>query len=123
MTTTTQHDLGSNSSDETKISAMVTKGKQIVASTSSSHSQNNTPNEESRVELFHVRVISNHTKIDALFESKSESNLILEDLVKKINLETIPHRKPYLLGWIVNNAKFTGYKEVLIQVLYYLKVH
>ena len=48
-TVATQHDLGSNSGDETKISTMVTKGKEIVISTSSSHSQNNTPNEESRI--------------------------------------------------------------------------
>ena len=68
MTATTQHDLGSDSGDETKISAMVTKRKENLARTSSSHSHNNTPNEESRIELFHVRVISNHTKIDALLE-------------------------------------------------------
>ena len=76
MTATTQHDLGSKSGDETKISTTVTKGKEAIASTSSSHSHNNTPNEESRIELFHVRVISNHTKIDALFDSGSQSNLI-----------------------------------------------
>jgi len=104
MTATTQHDLGSDSGDETKISAMVTKGKEIVARTSSSHSQNNTPNEESRIEFFHVRVISNHTKIDALFDSGSQSNLISKDLVKKLNLEIVPHDKPYPMDWIVSNA-------------------
>jgi len=50
---------------------MVIKGKEVVARTSSSHGQNNIPNEESRIDLFHVRVISNHTKIDALFDSGS----------------------------------------------------
>ena len=30
MTTTTQHDLGSDFGDETKISLMVTKGKEVV---------------------------------------------------------------------------------------------
>ena len=49
MTATTQHELGSDFGEETNISAMVSKGKEIVASTSSSHSQNNTPNEESRI--------------------------------------------------------------------------
>ena len=82
MTTTTQHELGSDSSDETNISAMVTKGKETIASTSSSHSQNNTPNEESRIELFHVRVISNHTNIDALIYSGSQSNLIQKNWLK-----------------------------------------
>jgi len=113
MTTTTQHDLGSDSGDEIKISAMVTKGKEIVVSTSSSHSQNNTPNEESRIELFHVRVISNHTNIDASFDSGSQSNLISKDLVKKLNLETVPHHKPYPLGWIVNNGNLQVTRKCL----------
>ena len=103
-TATTQHYLGSDSGDETKISAMVTKGKEVVARTISSHNQDNTPNEESRIGLFHVRVISNHTKIYALFDSGSQSNLILEDLVKNLNLENVPHNNPYPLGWIINNA-------------------
>lgn len=45
MNTTTQHDIGSDSGDETKILAMATKGKEYIESTSSSHSHNNTPNE------------------------------------------------------------------------------
>ena len=44
-TSHTQHDLRSDSGDETRISAMVTKGKESIESTSSSHSHNNTPNE------------------------------------------------------------------------------
>lgn len=68
MTATIHHDLGLDYGDETKISTMVTKGKEAIASTSSLNIQNNTPNEESRIELFHVRLISNHTKIDALFD-------------------------------------------------------
>ena len=49
-------------------------------------------------------MISNHTKIDALFDSGSQANLISKDLVKNLNLETVPHHKPYPLGWIVKNA-------------------
>ena len=90
-----KHDLGYDLGDETKVATMVTKGKESIASTSSSNYHNNTPNEEARIELFHVRVISKHTKIDTLFDSGSQANLISEDLVKKINLETIPHHKPY----------------------------
>ena len=77
---------------------------QHVESTSSSNSHNNTPNEDKREELFTVRVISNHTKIDALFDSGSQENLISKDLVKNIKLETVPHHKPYPLGWIVKDA-------------------
>ena len=94
---------------------MVTKGKEVVASTSSSHSHNNTPNEESRKELFLVRVISNHTKIDALFDSGSQSNLISEDLVKNINLETVPDHRPYPLVWIVNNANLQVTRKCLFK--------
>jgi hypothetical protein len=36
----------------------------------------------------------------------SQSNLISEDIVKKLDLETTPHPKPYPLGWICDNAKF-----------------
>ena len=103
-TCTMQQDLESNSGYETKIIAMVKKGKKEITSNISSNSHKNTPNENTRIELFHVRVISNHTKIDAFFDSGSQTNLILEDLVKKLNLETIPHHKPYPLGWIVKNA-------------------
>ena len=55
-------------------------------------------------ELFHVRVISKHTKIDTPFDSGSQENLISEELVKKLHLETIPHPKPYPLGWIGKDA-------------------
>ena len=43
--------------------------------------------EMKRSELFHIRVISKHTKIDNLFGSGSQANLILE-IVKKHGLET-----------------------------------
>jgi len=72
MIFTTQHDLGSDSGDGTKIIAMVKKGKESIESTSSSNSYKKTLNEDTRIELFHVRVISNHTKIDALFDSGSK---------------------------------------------------
>ena len=99
-TTTTQQDLASNLGDETKITTMGIKGKESIASTSISNCHTSTPNEETRIELFHVRVISKHTKIDTLFDSGSQANLISDDLVKQLNLETILHPKPYPLGWI-----------------------
>ena len=92
---TTQRDLGSNTGDETKITAMGMKGKDIE-STISSSCPNDTQDEKTRIELFRIRVISKHTKIDTLFDSGSQANLISEGLVKKINLETIHHSKPIL---------------------------
>jgi hypothetical protein len=82
------------------------QGKNSIASTSSSNSAiNETQHEKERIELFHIRVISKHTKIDTLFDTGSQANLISEDIVKKLDLETTPHPKPYPLGWICDNAK------------------
>jgi hypothetical protein len=102
---TVQHDLGSDSGDETKITAMGYQGNGSKASTSSSNNVNVTQQEKARIELFHIRVVSKHTKIDTLFDTRSQANLISEETVKKLKLETIPHPKPYPLGWICDNAK------------------
>lgn len=67
------------------------------------NNSNNISNEDNRIELFHIQVISKHTKIDTLFDSGSQENLISTDLVKKLNLETVPHHKPYPLGWITKD--------------------
>ena len=61
---------------------------------------------ESRAKIFKTDIftfISKSYKDSTLFDSGSQSNLISEDLFKKLNCETIPHHKPYPLGWIVNN--------------------
>jgi hypothetical protein len=102
---TVQHDLGSDSSDKTKITAMGYQGNGSNASTSSSSNINVTQQEKERIELFHIRVVSKHTKIDTLFDTGSQANLISKETVKKLKLETIPHPKPYPLGWICDNAK------------------
>jgi hypothetical protein len=104
---TIQHDLGSDSGDETKITAMGYQGNGSIASISSSSNNNLnvTQQEKERIELFHIRVVSKHTKIDTLFDTGSQSNLISEETVKKLKLETIPHHKPYPLGWICDHAK------------------
>ena len=94
-----EQDLGSKSGDETKIIAMAQKnikGKEIVKETNPNSNISNyhieALSEEKRIKLFHVRIISKHTKIDTLFDSGSQENLISEDLVKKLKLETIPHQ-------------------------------
>eukprot|EP00253_Pinus_taeda_P030335 PITA_30335 len=43
-------------------------------------------------------------QIDTLFDSGSQANLIYADLVKKMNLETMPHHKSYPSGWITKDA-------------------
>ena len=78
--TTIQQDLGSDSGDEMKITAMVSTGKNSdtssSSSTSTSSSNINHLDEYERVELFHITVTSKHTKIDTLFDSGSQENLI-----------------------------------------------
>jgi hypothetical protein len=96
---TFQVDLGSDCGDETQVIAMGIRGINFVASTSSSKSV--VVNDEGkRNELFHIRVITNNLKVDTLVDSGSQTNLISEEVVNKLGLETKPHPKPYPLGWI-----------------------
>ena len=94
------------------------KGKEVVQYTNPSSSSLNchkeTQDEKRRIELFHVRIISNHTKIDTLFDSGSQANLISEDLVKQLKLETIPHPKPYPLGWICKDANLQVSRKCIL---------
>lgn len=90
---TIQQDLGLDIGDETKIIAMRRKG--ISNSRSSSSIQSSTlesdNNEWKQSDLFHIRVITKHTKIDSLFDSGSQVNLISKAIVKKLGLDTKPH--------------------------------
>jgi len=65
--------------------------------------------------LFHIRVVVSHTKVETLFDTGSQANLIVESLVKKLNLETKPHLKPYLLGWIHDKAKLNVTKQCKVK--------
>jgi hypothetical protein len=67
--------------------------------------------ERKRNELFHIRVVSKHTKIDTLFDLGSQVNLISEALVKKMGIETKPHPKPYPLGWVCDKEKLNVTKQ------------
>ena len=76
-------DLGSDSGDETKITAIGIRGKDkgislsvdassssnSCASTSTNMLSTSMQSDKRRSELFHVHVITNHTKIDTLFDS------------------------------------------------------
>ena len=75
-----QHDLGSDFGYENKViptsiqgtnpSIFVSKNEPIV-------------DERNMSELFHIRVISKHTKINTIFYSGSQANFISEEIVKK----------------------------------------
>ena len=68
-TTTKPTDLGSDLGDESKVSLVGITGKigeEI----------------DCRSNLFHVRVIMRHTKVDTLIDNGSQSNLISKELVQ-----------------------------------------
>jgi len=69
------------------------------------------PNERKIIQPFHIRVIINHRKVETLFDTGSQANLISESLVKKLGLETKPHPKPYTLGCIHDKAKLNVTKQ------------
>eukprot|EP00253_Pinus_taeda_P034630 PITA_34630 len=104
--TSIQQDLGLDSGGETTITTISIKGKDSKASTSNSaQSVDNENNERERNEIFHIRVISKHNKIDNLFDSGSQVNSIFETIVKKLGLQIKPQEKPYPLGWVCDKTK------------------
>jgi hypothetical protein len=70
---------------------------------------------DSRSKLFHIRVIKKHTQIDTLIDNGSQSNLILEEVVNKLGLNTKMHHKPYSLNWIRKDHKFPITKQYIIK--------
>ena len=107
---TVQQDLGSDSRDEALVTAAGTKGTLTPHVNSESHDgtssvKESLPNDRKRIELFHIRVAVNHTKVETPFDTRSQANLIAEPMVKKLGLETKPHLKPYQLGWIYDKEK------------------
>jgi hypothetical protein len=94
--------LGSDSGDETKITIVGLSGK-----TGDGY--------DSRSKLFHIRAIMKHNKIDTLIDSGSQSNLVSEELVKKLGLKTKMHHKPYSLNWISRDHKLPITKQCIIK--------
>lgn len=104
-TTVVVQDLGSDFDDETNISVVGLKGKaffgnDFVADVSCASTSKSCVvlEDGKRCELFHIRVIYKNTKIDKLIDNGSQINLILEEVVEQLGLETKPHKKPYPLG-------------------------
>jgi hypothetical protein len=107
---TVQQDLGLDSGEEGKITTVRVQGKYSLHASSNSNNESH-DDERKRNELFHIRVVSKHRKIDTLFDLGSQVNLIFEALVKKTGLETKPHPKPYPLGWVCDQAKLNVIKQ------------
>ncbi|KAH9304699.1 hypothetical protein KI387_009103, partial [Taxus chinensis] len=56
--------------------------------------------EEEMSRLFQIKIQIKRTKVNALVDTGSQSNLISEVVVKKLGLETYEHPHPYPLGWV-----------------------
>jgi hypothetical protein len=116
LVASTRQDLGSDSRDESKIMEIGRKGISTINSNSSVQSAKleSVTDQKKRSEIFHVRVIVKHTKVDTLFDSGSQVNLISEAIVKKLGLNTTPHKNPYPLGWVCEDAKLQVTKQCKI---------
>jgi hypothetical protein len=102
--------LGSHSGNEGKVTTVGVQGKKSLHASSNSNNESH-DDEIKRNELFHIRVVSKHTKIDTLFDLGSQVNLIYEALVKKMGLEIKPHPKPYPLCWVCDKSKLNVSKQ------------
>ena len=114
-------DVGSNSSDDSKLSTIGIQGKGEGISVSH-HSRTSVDvqsssswDEKKRGQLFHVRIITKHTKIDVLFYSGSQVNFVSEEVGKKLDLATIPHEKTYPLRWFTNDAQLQVTKKCILK--------
>jgi hypothetical protein len=56
-----------------------------------------------------------HTKADTLIDSGSQSHLILEELVKQLELNTHMHHNPYTPKWIRKNHQFHLTKQCTLK--------
>jgi len=54
--------------------------------------------------LFHIKIKVKKTKIDAMFDSGSQENLIAPELSNNLGLEVYDHPNPYPLGWVNKDA-------------------
>jgi hypothetical protein len=84
-TTTRRTDLGSDLGDEFKITTVGLIGKIGDGY-------------DSRSTFFHIRVIMRHPKVDTLIDSGYQANLISEEVVKQLGLNTQMHHKTYSLN-------------------------
>ena len=85
------------------------KGMFLVASSSSytSSSKDNVILDGRKIkEMFHLQVISKHNKIDTLVDNGSQVNIISDQYVHNLGLETRLHLRLYPLGWILIMARY-----------------
>ncbi|KAA8538962.1 hypothetical protein F0562_025654 [Nyssa sinensis] len=70
---------------------------------------------DKKEELFNVRIQIKQEVIGAIVDTGSQKNLISTSLVQKLGLDTIPHPKPYPLGWIQKDMELKIDKQCTFQ--------
>ena len=70
--------------------------------------------EKEITKLFHIKIQIKKTKVDALFDSGSQANIIAADLVSKLGLEVHDHPSPYPLGWVKKDVELKVTKQCKI---------
>jgi hypothetical protein len=110
-------DPGSYSKDESKIVAIESKEISVFNSNYSVQfvKMESDIDLKKRSEFFHVRFVVKHTKVDTLFDSGYQVNLISKEIVKKLGLNMTPHKNPYPLGWVCDDAKLQVTKQCKIK--------
>jgi len=68
-----------------------------VALVSCSHKE-----EKAMTELFYIKIHMKQSKVDCLFDTSSQSNLIFSQLIEKLWMETQDHLHPYPLARLGN---------------------
>ncbi|XP_071702891.1 uncharacterized protein [Rutidosis leptorrhynchoides] len=79
----------------------VDKSLALMAKTSGTPTRSEVDEKE---ELFSLRIQVKHELVEAIIDMGSQKNLISANLVKQLGLETTPHPRPYVLGWIQQNT-------------------
>ena len=67
--------------------------------------------------LLHIKIHINKNKVNALFYSSQEVNLIKEDLVSKLGLEILDHPYAFSLGWVNKDVELKVTKHVSLYLL------
>ena len=79
--------------------------------------------EKEMTKFCHIKIHIKKTKVDALFNSGSQANLIAEDLESKLGLEVHEYPSPYPLGWVNKDTKIKETKQYKIKfsiIAYYI---
>jgi hypothetical protein len=71
--------------------------------------------EKDMTKIFHIKIQVKKMKIDSLFDSSSQANLIEVDLVINIALEVHNYPKTYPLGWVNKDSNIKVTKQCKIK--------